>query len=272
MSYSTLKNNYKQHVYEHGKKNFLLKTALYTFGGITTSLGIGLLARDYDIHPVIKCIAIPASFVSIFFLHSNDNHVEYKMLDDDIDKELADEDLVNNNEYKYPVLSNTLTQKIAFATLCSGLGFSLEYLLKEIQYDNILLPATITSLLTFGSSAYYGYKNPQEVSRYRNIAYSGLTALVNIGFTCSLAYLIFGPNSYSSIMMDMKTYIGIPIFMLISACDSAKTLEYYDKKHPDAIICATDHYLNYMNILIKIIKVMKNDKDKKNNDKKKETK
>lgn len=247
--------------YEYGKAQFLLKTGLYTLGGISVSLGIGLLARDYEINPLIKFIMIPSSIISIFFLHYNTNTIEYKTIDNVKLFDSASQESIK--DYQYPVLSNTLTQKLAYGTLISGLGLTLEYLLKKIKYDNILFPATITSFLVFSNSIYYGYKYPDQVSKYKYIAYSGLNTLCYIGFSCGIAYLLFGSNSYSSIMMDIKTYLGIPVFMLISACDTATTLEYYDKNKPDAIICATAHYLNYMNILIKYIKINKNNNDKK---------
>ena len=231
-----------EYAYNYGKKEFLLKTGIITGSSIIGSLCFASLGL---IEPTISSI-IGGTILAIggsigLGMTSESGTVVHKT--------------ISNSKYTFPIVNNSLEQKISYGAVITGISISISPLIAATSL-NILIPAIVSSSAIYGGSIAYGYLQPAEnMNTIKIIGYGGLGGLIGCSVVGISSHLMFGPNDISSILFNINTYMGIPIFMAISAYDMSRALKMYEDGYPDAIVCATDQYLNYINILIRMIEI-----------------
>lgn len=242
-------NNNKQiNTFEYGKKQFLLKTSMYTGAGIvgTFAISAGLPAEitSLDTECLITGFAMTISSIAGLYFCDKPS-VEYK----------KHPDSKNNNE-TYPVINNSLAQQISYATLVSGMSLTIAPIMNILDFEEIVLPAIISSSAIFSSSCAFGYYYSETAGKFKNIAGIGLLSLVGTGLLGLGFEHFIGPSAFTNALHNYNTYAGIPIFTLISAYDVHTALEMYKNKQPDAIMCSSNLYLNFINILVRMMEII----------------
>ena len=91
---------------------------------------------------------------------------------------------------------------------------------------------------------------------------AGLIGLVSIGLVGLASHIIFGPNIFSLALHSIDTYGGILLFTGLTAYNTHKSIDMYEKGDPDHLGCAVQFYLDFMNILIRIMEAMAKAKQK----------
>ncbi len=137
------------------------------------------------------------------------------------------------------------------------LGYSL---LNGITFAAIFLAFTIASIgMTFaitagmfGIMSLYGYITKTDLTTVGNIAFMGLIGII----LASLANLFFQNSMTDSII----TYLGIVIFVALTAYDTQKIKQYNiignegtEEDHKESIMGALTLYLDFVNLFLKLL-------------------
>jgi FtsH-binding integral membrane protein len=137
------------------------------------------------------------------------------------------------------------------------LGYSL---LNGITFAAIFLAFTIASIgMTFaitagmfGIMSLYGYVTKTDLTTVGNIAFMGLIGII----LASLANLFFQNSMTDSII----TYLGIVIFVALTAYDTQKIKQYNiignegtEEDHKESIMGALTLYLDFVNLFLKLL-------------------
>ena len=74
--------------------------------------------------------------------------------------------------------------------------------------------------------------------------------------------MVLGHNAFSDAWFSLDTYGGIVVFSGMTAYDTHVAIKMYKDGIPDHLECATQLYLNFVNILIRFIEILSRMKQK----------
>ena len=116
--------------------------------------------------------------------------------------------------------------------------------------DPIIIPAAggVTTAVMVGMM-HYALHTPKSLIGWGPALHIGLWGLIGNGIVGCLLF----PNNLSY-MID--TFAGTALFMGITAYDTQCAIEAYQKKQPDHIGYATQFYLDFLNLFLRIARAM----------------
>lgn len=224
-----------------GLHHFLKRTYLTTGVGIASSLGI---AQVLDITSIsaynpLMCFGVGAilSFGSVFALG-------------------AIEPTVYKDEYGMLKTENAVSRLASYGGLTSGMGMALAPTVSIMnEIDPMIFPAaTGLSLAVMAGASVVAYRcKKNSLLVYGPALGGGLMSLLAIQIMGIGSYLIIGPNIMFDMIHNIDIYGGIALFTGMTAYDTHKAIEMYGEKNPDHIGCATNFYLDFMNLLVRIM-------------------
>jgi FtsH-binding integral membrane protein len=232
-----------QHAYNTGAVNFLRRvyntTGLGIFGGLATAemMHLSGLATAYPLATL--GIGLLGGFGSIYAM----GKIKYT---------------VKKNNYGY-YSEQPDSRKLAYGGLCLSMGAMISPMVTMIaEISPTIFPLAIgLSATTMAGASLYAYLRPHNaLSLWRAPLMGCLTSLVFMNLTSLASMLILGPNMVSDLWMNIDAYGGILLFSGMTAFDTYNAIEMYKKQNPDHIGCATDLYLNFMNLLIRFMEIL----------------
>lgn len=231
--------------FDVGMTRFLKRVYTFTGVGVCGSLLVSSLAIPFAISNPMGSLLVGAilSFGSLVPLTMY--KPKYKQIQE------------NGQMIKYA--EDDGARYLSFAALVSGMGLTMAPLtaLCFATSPAIVPAAFLMSSMVFGGCALYSTKCKDETMlKWEGPLMVGLYSLVGLGLTSIVSMLIFGPNSFSTLMMSVDTYCGLLLFVGLSIVDSHKAMKMYKEGHPDHISCSVTLYLDFMNILIRLMKIM----------------
>jgi FtsH-binding integral membrane protein len=148
----------------------------------------------------------------------------------------------------------------SFWTIVGGMGLSVAPFASMIHdiSPTILPAATLITLGVMGGASLYAYNTPSKaLSPWKGPLYGSLLGIVGVGLTGLLSGLILGPQSILFQMLhNVNVYGGVVLFSAFTAYDTHNMIERYEKGDPDSLSCATDFYLNFMNLLVRFMEIL----------------
>ena len=223
-----------------GLKKFLQRTYISSMGGICGGL---LLAESVALTPFsgnsLLCIGsgILATVSGIIAL----NKGKYTIVHD---------------ENKCLKVENSITRKLGYSSLVGGMGLTLSPIVSTVS-PTILTSAICLSFLTMTGASLFAYKcKSGSLLKYGPALTGGLFGLVGLQILGLGSYLIIGPNILYESISNIDSYGGIVLFSFLTASNTHDAIEMYKNKDPDHLKCATNFYMDFMNILIRFIGIM----------------
>lgn len=169
----------------------------------------------------------------------------------------------NITEYLYT--ENSLARNISYGSVILGMSMGLFPVMVMSDLHNIILPSIMTTGLIFGGSTLYVHnKKVGELSAWEPALTGGLFGILGCGLTGLGSLWLFGPNIISSMLFNIDTYAGIPLFTGLIAYDTHLAIESYNKKVPDHLGCSLSLYLDTINLFVKIMEIFKIINENKN--------
>jgi len=147
----------------------------------------------------------------------------------------------------------------SYGALVAGMSMTLAPMVSIVNdISSTILPssALITGFV-FGGSILYAKLRPKgSLLAWEAPLMGGLMSLVGVSLVGLGSHLLFGPTMFSAALHSIDTYGGILLFTGMSAYDTHKSIEMYEKRNPDHLGCSVNLYLDFMNLLIRIMEVM----------------
>lgn len=146
------------------------------------------------------------------------------------------------------------TAKIMFLVyaVLTGLTFGVYGLIYEAY--TIFYAFAYTSVL-FGSMAFIGYTTKADLTKYSSLVFAGLIALI----VATVLNMFIVSDTFTTVL----SYVGIVLFMGITAYDLNKMKKLYEMNQGDevalsklAIYSALDLFLDFINIFIYILRII----------------
>jgi FtsH-binding integral membrane protein len=150
-------------------------------------------------------------------------------------------------------------RKAHFGLLSVGMGLVITPVTMMCMATNpfILPSAVAASVGIFGSCAYVSTKVSDASMMSWKVPLSvGLTSLIVIQLSGIAAALFLGPNPYTALVHSVDMYGGLALFTGLAIYDNWAAVKVYQSGKPDHLLCATQLYLDFMNILIRIMEIM----------------
>jgi FtsH-binding integral membrane protein len=147
-----------------------------------------------------------------------------------------------------------------YTAICAGMGTTISPMVSMVtEISPTIFPAaTGVSLAVMAGASWWSYRQPEgALLSWQAPLMGGLIGLIGVSLTGLLSGMIFGPQCLAFQMLhSVDTYGGILLFTGFTAYDTHKAIERYKKGDPDHLGCATELYLDFMNLLVRIMEVM----------------
>lgn len=147
--------------------------------------------------------------------------------------------------------ATTATGVFLLYSAINGLTFSVIFLIYDIS--SIFVTFFITAGM-FGIMSFYGYVTKRDLTSWGNILFMALVGLI----FASIVNLFLN----SEMVYWITTYIGIIIFVGLTAYDTQKIKEYNiignegtDEDTKEAISGALSLYLDFINLFLKLLRI-----------------
>lgn len=158
------------------------------------------------------------------------------------------------------ISENTTGRKLAYGAIIGGMTATMTPMVTMVnEISPMILPsATLTSLAVMGGASLYAYRcKDGELLKYQGPLMGGLFGLVGVGLMGLGSLVFLGPDSLMFQMLhSVDLYGGIVLFTALTAYDTHKAVEHYQKKDPDHLGCSIELYLDFVNLLIRISEIM----------------
>ncbi len=218
------------------------RSAIGVVGSVATSCALMPFAMS---HP-LECVGfgILASFGSIFGISG-------------IKPELKSRTERNGETVHYS--ENPIGRELSYGVLSIGMGISLAPMMGLIvDVDPAIVPASlmITSGI-LGGCAYISAKYGNEsLMKWKGPLMAGLGTLIVTQLVGLGSSLIFGPGIFSAMLHNVDVYGGIGLFTLFGIYDTYIARMMYKKGEADDLGCATQVYLDSMNLLVRTMEAL----------------
>lgn len=155
---------------------------------------------------------------------------------------------------------NTTNRILSYGAFVSGMSLTMAPMVEICNlYSPTILPiATGLSISTMIGASLFAYSRPNDsLLIYKAPLMGALTGLFGVSLSALVGSWIFGYNNIAiQILHNVDLYGGIMLFSALTAYDTHKAIDMYKRNDPDHLGVATDMYLNFMNILIRVMEVM----------------
>lgn len=242
---NTAKVSLAEHKQNIGACNFLRKvyhtTGLGIFTGLATAETLHLSGMAVTNAPALMGVGFVASLGSALVITRGKCTVQ------------RDED--DGTLYSVQPLS----RKFAYGTLCGGMGAVVAPMVAMVNsVSPTIFPVAVgLSLCTMLGASAYAYARPYDaLSTWGPALMGGLTGMVTLSCVSLGSTLFLGPNVFSDLWMQADMYGGVLLFTAMTAYDTHMAVKMYEKGNPDHIGCATDLYLDFMNLFVRFMEVM----------------
>lgn len=175
------------------------------------------------------------------------------------------QEIINGKNYTTKYTEHSILRKLSYGGLVTGTGIIMTPLAVICaSIDPLIIPKALvaTSAVTLGAMYYTLNKRQGELNSWGAPLYGALTGFVGLGLLSLSSQLIYGHNTFSEIWYNIDTYAGIPLFAGLIAYDTSKAIEKYEED-PDEINAATEIYLDFINVLIRMMSIMAKSNEKK---------
>jgi len=157
-------------------------------------------------------------------------------------------------------MEDTMLRKASFWGLVLGEGLTIAPFASVIhEIDPGILPtaALITTGVMAGASLYAYRTPPDQLTLWGTPLYGSLLGLLGVGVVGLGCGLVWGPSSLMfQALHSVNTYGGIVLFSAFTAYDTEQMMDRYQTGDPDHIGSATEFYLNFVNLLVRIMEVL----------------
>lgn len=148
----------------------------------------------------------------------------------------------------------SFARKAAFGSLAVSFGLVLTPL-SVIVEPHVVPMAILLAMASSGAASFYAYGKPAEaLLPWSGALLGGLSGIVVLGLASLGALFIFGPNNaFSTIWTQIDAYAGIALFSALVAHDTHVAIKRFERGDLDVIGCATDFYLDFVNLLTRFV-------------------
>ena len=154
---------------------------------------------------------------------------------------------------------NSPARLISYGAFVTGMSLTLSPMVQICnEFSPTILPiATGLSLFTMAGASLFAYSRPADsLLVYKAPLMGALTGLVGVSVSALVGGWIFGYNNLAiQLLHNVDLYAGIALFAGFTAYDTHRAIDLYKRNDPDHLGVATDMYLNFMNLLIRIIEI-----------------
>lgn len=161
---------------------------------------------------------------------------------------------------KYGLTStNSVERKISFTALTAGMGLTMAPTVSMVaEISPMILPVSVAlSFATMGGASLYAYKSENaKLLTLKAPLMGALTGLVGVSLMALGSSLLFGNNMFTQMLHSVDLYGGIALFTALTAYDTHVAIDKYEKGDPDHLGCATDFYLDFMNLLVRFMELV----------------
>lgn len=249
---------------DKGLSDFINRTYLFTGAGVTGTLALSQ-AMSMVQTPEAFLPMLGAGFVvsigGILGISFSKYSIHQKQM---VLREKADKWRTKMVDYWYS--KNSPGRILSYGALVTGMSMSMSPMLSMINgISPTILPASVLMTMgVFGGSILYAKFRPKgALLAWEAPLMGGLVGLVGMGLVGLGSQWMFGPNVFSMALHSIDTYGGLLLFTAITAYDTHKAIDMYEKKDPDHLGCSVNLYLDFMNILIRIMEIMAKAQQKK---------
>lgn len=156
-------------------------------------------------------------------------------------------------------------REVCFAGLIGSMALGLAPMMQIItEISPMIVPISLglTSAIFGGCWLVSKWCSDLQMMQWRAPLMIGLGTLVGGGLLSIGSMLIWGPNMFSAMWQTIDIYGGIALFTGMSIYDMHAAVKMYQEKNPDHIGCATNLYLDFLNLLIRIMEAIGKAKQK----------
>lgn len=225
---------------------FMKKTYITSGIGITCSIGLALLLHYLSfisfIDPLVYLGCLVVGFILSILGISGIANCKYSIW------------RINN----HLVAKNSSKRELAYYLLTISIGLMLSPLVSIVsRTDPSLVPlAIILSIFTTGGASFYAYIQPNgSLLRWRAPLFAALSGLLG-AYAVILLLALFGNYHLMYIFHQIDLYFGLLLFVAMTASDTHYAIKKYQQGDPDHLGCATEFYLNFINIFIRILEIV----------------
>ena len=226
-----------------GFRQFLSRTYAWTGLGLFGTLGIATLLGPLGLSMPLFIGGIVTSFASIFGL---------SWLKPEFKKKID-----HGKEILYA--EDSLARKLSFVGLTGGMGVVMAPMMQMVlAIDPMIVPVSLgLTASIFGGCWLYSKKcTDLQMLQWKAPLLIGLCSLVGLQLIGLGSIWFFGPNAVSALIHSVDLYGGIGLFTLLTIYDMHKASKMYRKGKPDHLGCATNLYLDALNLIVRIMQIM----------------
>jgi FtsH-binding integral membrane protein len=228
-----------------GLCHYVSKTYKKVALGSGLSLGILAIAPHFEIfceHPLAFMLGgFAASIGSVTLMALN-------------------EPSINHDESDRPYEISNRWNEVGYWTLAGSMSLMCAPMASVIHFISpaILPAAAVTTASVMGCASLYAYNtNPAKFRFWKVPLMGGLGGLCGIGLIGMVNVLfIHSDLAIFEILHNVNVYAGIGIFAAFTSYDTYEMVEDYKKGRLNHISHATNFYLNFMNLLVRIMEIM----------------
>jgi len=154
---------------------------------------------------------------------------------------------------------NSTGRLLSFGLITGSMGLMISPIILVSQFVSpMILPvATIMSLVTMGGATAYAYSlPPDKLLSWEAPLMIGLLGVCGVGLTALGSTMIFGPNAFASLLHSIDIYGGIVVFSGLTAYETHLAISMYQKGDPDHLGCATNVFLDFMNLFVRFVEIL----------------
>jgi len=154
---------------------------------------------------------------------------------------------------------NSSARLLSYGAFVTGMSLTLSPMVQICnEFSPTILPiATGLSIFTMVGASMFAYSRPADsLLIYKAPLMGALTGLVGVSLSALVGGWIFGYHNITiQLLHNIDLYGGILLFSGFTAYDTHRAIDMYKRNDPDHLGVATDMYLNFMNLLIRIMEI-----------------
>jgi FtsH-binding integral membrane protein len=154
---------------------------------------------------------------------------------------------------------NSPARMLSYGSFVTGMSLTLAPMVQICnEFSPTILPiATGLSIFTMAGASMFAYSRPADsLLVYKAPLMGALMGLVGVSASALVGGWIFGYNNLAiQLLHNVDLYGGILLFTGFTAYDTHRAIDMYKRNDPDHLGVATDMYLNFMNLMIRIMEI-----------------
>jgi FtsH-binding integral membrane protein len=123
------------------------------------------------------------------------------------------------------------------------------------KYPDLIMPSLVASSTCFASASLWVLsQSNRKIAAWEPAVAGGITAFAVMALLQALAGIFDFPVAYW-VLRDVRVYVGIPFFTLVTAYDTNMAIKMYQERKPDHLAAAFDLYLDFLMLFAKFTRV-----------------